>query len=214
MIVPALITGGILGGIALFAPRVDVAAPARPALPAVTQQIDVMVNPAQYQASPQRGGNPARDSYLALLDMGFTNVIFAGTSDPDLSRFAQGTTVTFAYTVTGTPRHVQLPPWMSILFTGRSEVLPPQTTPAPATPGPQPGTPATPPGSLPTMPMTRAQVLLSRAEAALAQGAAAEPVILESIAGDIAAIDPNYPYVQQLLQLAQANRIRRAQEVP
>lgn len=221
MIAPLLITGGILGLIAFAAPRVDGAktdvAPAAP----FTQQIEATVDPARYRMDQTVSDNPAREAYLALLHLGFANVVFAGTSDPDLSRFKAGTPVTFAFNVTGAPRTLELPSWLSLFFTGRAAPgSPPTSTPAPGqTPPsenlpPLPAAPATPPAGIPQMPTTQAQRLAARAEALLAQGMAGEPVILESLAGEIAERNPSSPYVGQLLQLAQAIRLRRAQEVP
>lgn len=112
---------------------------------------------------------------------------------------------------------------LALLYVTREESPAPVVTNAPpAPPSPTPPEPpiATPPApspepapGLPTAPITRVQQLYARAEALLAEGMNVEPFILDSVAGDIAAIVPEHPLVQQLLQRAQAIRILRAQAV-
>ena len=217
MLIPLLITGGVLGALVFVAPRVPPAPDLSQPAPVVTgpQQIDVEVSPGPYRAFSSMG-NPARDAYLQLVDMGFTDVTFAGTSDPDLSRFAADTPVTFVFNVTGVPQKLTLPGWMRVTFYGRMDVPPPPTTtPAPSENlPPLPGTPATPPAGIPSAPVTRVQRLLSRAEALLSLGLNTEPMLLESVAAEITEVTPNHPLVAQLLQRAQQIRIMRAQGVP
>lgn len=189
MLIPSLITAGILG--ALYVTRET--EPSSSALDAEMNALgqSVATNPATV--------DPGRLDALA------NHLRKAG-------RTTEASTVeAWAIYVRAIKRGVQpaLPPGLPNMSVPQ---LPPAQVPSPSTSSPAP-MPA-PPAPAPPAPVGIPVALQSRATSLLAMGTAASPFALESLANEIDTMTPGHPLVNQLRAQADANRALMQQPAP